>query len=171
MWPIGAGSWALQNELQYLDDHPAVIDGVDRIVLVANSGDFAGPSCWANANTHPVRHLSSAAWQALTRYLLRPTRPPPPPQLGVPRVDVAARLRALTVRLRKPLLVVLYPSRDELRDGSPCGFAVPPVFRMEKLALLCLKRSRRWRADLYRDSIHPTPAGMRVLAGDIAVAL
>ena len=55
VWPIGAGSWALRNELAYLAANPDVIRGADAFVFVLNSGDFQEPSVWVTDATHPRR--------------------------------------------------------------------------------------------------------------------
>lgn len=171
VWPIGAGSWALQNELQYLRDHPAVVDGVDQIVIVSNSGDFGLPSAWANELTHPrMRHWSSA-WQLFRKYVWQPAMPAVPKGLQVRSQDVHGFLSDLAGRVHRPIIVILYPDRAESLNSSRCGFPVPALMDVPNVRLFCIKSSRGWATSLYRDDIHPDANGMRILARLIAVVL
>ena len=53
VWSISAGSWSLLNELIYLENHPEVIQGIDKFIFILNSGDFTRPSSWSCEYTHP----------------------------------------------------------------------------------------------------------------------
>ena len=44
VWPVSAGSWALQNQLAYIHKYPQLLNKVDAVAIVSNSGDFDGPS-------------------------------------------------------------------------------------------------------------------------------
>ena len=75
VWPISAGSWALQNELTYLRQHPDVLQKVDAVAFVSNGGDFDEPSSWASELTHPRSHPFPGLIYLAQKYLLSP-----PPQ-------------------------------------------------------------------------------------------
>lgn len=47
VWPIGAGSWALRNELTWLRQNPEVLEQVKQIMFVLNNGDFDAASSWS----------------------------------------------------------------------------------------------------------------------------
>lgn len=164
VWPIAAGSWALQNELQYLGDHPAVVGGVDQVVIVSNSGDFGPPSAWANELTHPRQRHWSSAWQLFRKYVWPPASPAVPAQLRVAPRDLHAQLAALAARVPRPVIVLLYPNKAEDQNGSRCGFPTPALFKVSNVRLYCLKPARGWTTTAYRDDIHPTPAAMHLLA-------
>ncbi|HEU0045061.1 SGNH/GDSL hydrolase family protein [Sphingomonas sp.] len=171
VWPIGAGSWSLQNELQYLIDNPRVTSGVDQVVLVANSEDFAGPSSWANEITHPKSRHWSAAWQALQRYVFRPETPKASLHLQVPLADPSKQTQLVLRRLRRPLIVVVYPTLREAVTRSSCAFQPPAPLRHQSVRLLCINTAKGWRSDYYRDDIHPTVEGYGRLARIIAASL
>ena len=69
VWPVSAGSWALQNELAYLRTHPDVLQRVDAVAIVSNSGDFGEPSSWASPVTRHIQecicHDEDAGMDAL----------------------------------------------------------------------------------------------------------
>ena len=44
VWPIGAGSWSVANELAYLDANPEVVAGADRLVFIVNYADIQSGS-------------------------------------------------------------------------------------------------------------------------------
>lgn len=171
VWPIGAGSWALQNELQYLQDHPDVVAGVDRVVIVSNSGDFGSPSAWANELTHPRRRHWSSAWQLWLKYAWPSTIPAVPEALRVRPRNVQTQLNDLASRVRRPVIVMIYPNRAEEQNAARCGFAVPAMLRIPKVRIFCVKPARAWTASLYRDEIHPDADGMATLAHLIAAVL
>lgn len=87
VWPIGAGSWGLQNELTYLRDHPEVASSVDEIVFVLNGGDFSGPSMWRSEQTHPRTRPLSALAYLLMKYVSKSEPPETPPDLRVAATD------------------------------------------------------------------------------------
>ena len=172
VWPIAAGSWALQNELQYLIDHPQVVRGVDQVVLVSNSADFNEPSSWANELTHPRQRHWWAAWQLFRKFVWPPEQPPITAPMRVRRLPLQPLLRQALALSHRPWIVMLYPMRAELHDGAPCGFEPPAVLAGVSTRLFCVKRSGAWFDGFYRgDGVHPTPAGTHRLALLIRAAL
>lgn len=179
VWPIGAPSWALQNELQYLRDHPEVVAGADQIVFVLNWLDFGDPSEWKTDQRHPLppppRFLLGEAIMRRVRRLTG-TRPDPvpvrvPDDMRVARRDNFADLMALVARARKPVLLVFYPNRLQTGSADPCGFPLPPVAHVPGVIIRCVKADGAWSPAFYVDDIHPSAQGTRVLAGIIAKAL
>ena len=70
----------------------------------------------------------------------------------------------------KRVLVVLYPDQAELKAPTPHYLAFRQALRSAMdgcCALLEVREDAQWQAHLYRDDIHPTPEGNRVLAAMI----
>jgi hypothetical protein len=177
VWPISAGSWALLNELIYLEMHHSdVVERVQQVVIVSNSGDFAEPSAWRSDLTHPRTRPLSAFLYGLRRYAFPPGEEPAP---AVPQRDWTAewrrRLGDLLARVAAPVAVVLYPDRSEqARPDSYEAHLGGPRAALRQAGvttLVELGADPRWNGSLYRDDIHPTPAGTAILADVVADAL
>ena len=164
VWPISAGSWALQNELEYLRQHPDVASKVDRIIIISNSGDFVEPSYWRSELTHPRKRPWSAALYAIDRYLLHWSKPSSDPHYRVPRRDLGEDLSTLVKSTSTPIFLILYPTKAELDREHRCSFAPPWYRNMRTVRVTCIGDDPRWTADLYSDDIHPTVKGVQVLA-------
>jgi hypothetical protein len=176
VWPIAAGSWGLQNEVTYLEAHSSVVEAVDTIVLVLNSGDFESPSSWTCELSHPTRRPPVALWYLARKYALNEGCPAePPPALKVTRRDPLAMLTDFVGHhAGKRVLVFLYPDKAELADESLLAARldsfVPLLRKTGVRDVISVARDRRWqqRMDYYRDPVHPTPQGNAALAQIIA---
>lgn len=177
VWPISAGSWALLNEVAYLELHRSdVVERVQHIVIVSNSGDFAEPSIWHSDLTHPRARPASAFVYALRRYVLssdEAAAPAPPDRDWT--AQWRRRLADLLGRVAAPTVVVLYPDRSEqvepsLREAHLGGPRVG-LQQAGVKTLVELGADPRWTAALYRDDIHPTVEGTGILADIVADAL
>lgn len=178
VWPIAAGSWALRNELRYLRDHPEVSRSVGHIMLVLNSADFGNASSWSCELTHPRQRPGLAVLYIAQKYIYdwAPCGATPS-ALTVPAGDWRQELRELVedglVRPENTTLV-LYPTRKEVEDPALMRRALES--RRTELSAVMGPRIRfisvgfdpRWKADLYRDDIHPSPQGYEVLAKTLA---
>jgi len=177
IWPISAGSWALVNELNYLEDHPEVVAGSDRIVFVLNGADLGAPSSWRNPLVHPKGRPISALFYYVQKYLLKPQAPPTPAELVVPAEDPFAELSAFLARCACEADFWLYPTKAELFD-TDTGMTTAQM-RVDLIAKARIAPERiklvqeipGWRAEIYKDSIHPTPEGFGLLAEGIAASL
>lgn len=173
VWPISAGSWNLRNELAWLRENPEVPSQVDRVLFVVNSEDFGEASSWSCETTHPRTQPAVALWYLFNKYVyLFEKCGRVPAGLQVPPGDLSAELRSFLAAHGEKTMFVLYPARAEAE--SP---ALAQAHFASALALLTssgvhkvfqLAGNEFWRTDLYRDDIHPTPEGNRVLAGILA---
>ncbi|GGH51939.1 hypothetical protein GVY41_07950 [Frigidibacter albus] len=177
VWPISAGSWSLVNELNYLEDHPEVVAGSDRIVFVLNSGDFSSPSSWRDELYHPRGRPVSALYYYAQKYLLKPQAPPTPAELVVPAEDPFAKLATFLATCSCEADFWLYPTKAELEDSTGAPAVVDMGVDLTTRAGAAPERVHLvqdisgWDPDLYKDTIHPTPAGFGVLAQGIAATL
>lgn len=177
VWPIGAGSWSINNELTWLTQHPEVVRQMDDIVFVLNSADLEDhSSSWRCETTHPRQH----PWSVLVYQAMKQKRweacADIPPGLAVP--DRSWRT-ALTSWMQSPPVqgkrvhFILYPTVDELRSGARP--VLPSMQRkLQELGLddaVDIGSSADWHQDLYQDGIHPKPIGNEVLARLITLHL
>lgn len=172
VWPISAGSWALRNELIYLGDHPEVVAGVDRIVFVLNSGDFAEASSWACETTHPRSRPVLLTFYLFRKYVYGwPPCGTPHPDLTVPPGDWKPEIAAFFAHTTKEVAIFLYPNKAESGDTAQRerelemhAAALMAGAGAKPIRIYSIGRDRRWQANYYRDDIHPTVDGIRVLA-------
>ncbi|PZP34345.1 MAG: hypothetical protein DI603_05130 [Roseateles depolymerans] len=179
VWPIAAGSWGLQNELTYLNQYPEVVQQVDQIVFVSNSGDFDRPSSWTCEMTHPRERPRVAMLYLLQKYVFKtPCPAEPPPGLAVtPRDPLQMLAEFAREHPGKPLKFVLYPDREE------CELPALRQTRLERFKPLLLASGATevhslgefagWKncASIYKDGIHPLPEGFGLLATFIRKSL
>jgi hypothetical protein len=164
VWPISAGSWGLQNQLTYLADHPQVVSRVDRVALVLNSMDFSKPSSFSSDLTHPRNAPFPALSYVLNRYVIRPTAGAPPPEFEVAAKDPIEMLSAFA--RKQPVDIFLYPTVDQLDQG--CQWTPDALRTMPGVTLYCIDTVTGWRRSGYRDEIHPSAAGNKVLGSIMA---
>jgi hypothetical protein len=176
VWPISAGSWGLQNELTWLNAHWDVVEGVDHLIFVLNSGDLGAPSSWKSELTHPRRRPIFAVWYMLQKYVIRPRLPASlapntPRELLVYPVDSVELFAQFAEKYGEPLDVWLYPSKPQfLRGGVRATEIIEMVNslagdgRNPNVRLHVVEGDVEWSADLYRDIIHPTVEGNQILA-------
>ena len=178
VWPISAGSWALRNELAYLRLHPEVARGVAGFVFVLNSGDFGEPSSWSCEQTHPRMRPAVLSVYLFQKYVYNWAPCGTVPQaLKMPPGDWKNDLRAFATSdpaQGKPISFILYPDQAESKDARLLRARLE-VHGAELLAqagpaasVYSVGRDLRWRSDFYKDDIHPTPDGMKVLADIIS---
>lgn len=169
VWPISAGSWALQNELTYLRLHPQVLDKVDAVAIISNSGDFGQPSSWASDLTHPLHRPFPASLYLAKKYIIHPDATVAP-EMKVAARDWRADLHGFSLSFHKPIFVFMYPNRAELRDGSKIEtqlYAKIPLMQAQaggEARIFRVAEASQWNEELYRDAVHPSGAGNAVLA-------
>ena len=75
------------------------------------------------------------------------------------------------------VIAFLYPDRPQSQDEAlmrdQLEIMAPPLRQAAVKEVHLVGRDPRWqgRADVYRDGIHPSPAGVEMLAGIIATGL
>jgi hypothetical protein len=168
VWSVSAGSWAIVNELNYLEDHPEVVKRVDRLVFVVNEGDFGTPSSWRSPYTHPREKPISAFFYLLNKYVLKPDIAPTPESLLVAAEGPIEKLQNFLSVCECSVDFWVYPTRAEVNgkktelstgDMVAALQRVLPDNRIHKVIDL-----EGWSDAIYKDSIHPLPEGFRILA-------
>lgn len=174
-WPISAGSWALLNEIRYLQQHPEVLQRIDEFEFVVNSADFDQASSWACEVTHPREHPKIMVPYLFEKYLLK--REPcgvTPQVLQVNHADwrvELAKIMKSPAAIGKPVTFWLYPTQAESRDAlmrknklERQAVEILSAMHGAPVQILSLARHPNWSSVQYMDAIHPTADGTRVMA-------
>jgi len=174
VWSVGAGSWAVLNELTWLKRHVNVSSGMAQIVWLINSEDLDARSQWSSEFTHPTHH---PLWlggylvsKAMADHGWWPASSLPAKQ--VHDVDAKAALTAYCSELRVAggarIHLVFYPDAAELAAGSnvpnKVANTLAEVAGKTGAVFHDLRRHPQWKGSDYKDAIHPSPAGNRRLA-------
>lgn len=177
IWPISAGSWSLRNELTYLKNHPEVLRKIDNFIFVLNSEDFQQASSWGCEVTHPRSYPISSAFYVFTKYVynFNPCNGITP-ELAVESGDWKQEVKDFIANKDvqgKPVSFFLYPKKTEAIDAllSTSDLEVyAPYLKQENnenIRVFSVARDIRWSSNFYRDEIHPTVEGTKVLASII----
>lgn len=153
VWPVGAGSWGIQNELRWLKLNP---DHAPTVVFVLNSRDFGPPSVAQGEYAQPTRKPLSILAYTLGQKIDHT------PALDPPENDAfAAPLAQFLAGSPGRVVYVLHQRKGEafpftlLRQhagrGSVCETSLPDA--------------------LYMDAIHPKAAGYAELSRQIGECL
>lgn len=171
IWPISAGSWAMQNELTYLRQHPAILEKMDAIAVVSNSGDFEIPSSWASDLTHPLHHPFPGLIYLARKYVFYPTIPPKIElEMQVAFRDWQYDLQELSKTFKKPIFIFMYPTKAELHDRVKMEILLDskiPLIQKnlgEAAKIHKVVSDSSWKETLYRDDVHPSGIGNLVLS-------
>jgi len=180
VWPISAGSWSLRNELKYLKLHPEVTQAIDQFIFVSNNGDFDEASSWSCERTHPRSHPLWATLYVFKKYVWDwEACGQIPSNLAFPKGSWKPELREFLgseEARNKPVIFVFYPDKEEAEgkktlvglESHSAEILTQGSASNAKIAIFSVARDARWKSTYYRDGIHPTVEGTRVLAEIIA---
>ena len=169
VWPVAAGGWALENELQMLNANPDLLR-VPTIVWVSNTGDFGAENAWTNPVQYPSHHPISALLYGLRRTVLKPRDVVDSPSGPDATRRWQADLRRFLNEYHGRIIWVLYPKKSELGQRSSKFDGLLQILG-RRAVIVEPGLAGGWGPDNYRDPIHPNAEGDRVLAGLIAKAL
>lgn len=174
-WPISAGSWALLNEIRYLQHHPEVVSQFNEFEFIVNSEDFGQASSWACETTHPRNRPSFALVYLIQKYLIK-LEPCgiPPDHLMVSPGDWQEELRTVlntSVIRGKRVTIWLYPTLNETKDVrlrisrlESNTLSLSNAMTGVSYHIYSLARHPRWREVEYADDIHPSAKGIKTMA-------
>lgn len=180
VWPVSAGSWSLRNELKYLQLHPDVAQGSDEFIFVTNNGDFDKASSWSCDRNHPRQHPIWATLFVFRKYIFDwDSCDSTPKQLLLSEGDWKLELQQffMSEQVReKSVKFILYPDRDEVSGKRAIAdlelrgidITLQSKYSRARVSVYSVFRDSRWTIDQYRDGIHPTIDGTRILAEIIA---
>jgi len=176
VWPVSAGSWSLRNQLKYFKIHPDVAESADQFIFVLNSADFDEAASWSCEKSHPLSRPTWATLFAFRKYVWDWKEcGGVPTNLLVPSGDWKVELRDFLLNNAlqgKQVLVVLYPTKNEVEtvdslyalEAHTQEFVAASAGTGVAVTVFSLGRYARWSTGLYRDEIHPSVEGTRVLA-------
>ncbi len=161
VWPLGAGSWSLSNEIRFLE-REKTLEGMDCAVFVVNSGDIAPPSAWDNEYIHPTREPTS-----YLRYILWKLVDEKFASSNQKSITLSGDLEGESDTFVKkhdiPIAVIGYDT--EPNTNSKCQWA-PNWLKVENFS--CLSARQIIGESGMVDRIHPNAVGNRKLARSIA---
>lgn len=175
IWPISAGSWALQNELTWLETHPEVLSQIDKIYFVLNKGDFLAPSSWKCETTHPLEKPVFSLGFLIKKYIWDwsncSIKESPFPVLDD---DWRPRLKSFMARpdVKKiKVIFYLYPNKEDVLNKDvfySWGKVAKNELNLAGAANVILLFEKDVLPDnFFLDEIHPSVYGMSVLAREL----
>jgi len=177
VWPISAGSWAMRNELIYLNSNPDVVNNIDTFIFVWNSGDFEQASSWSCDITHPKHPPISAFLYAFQKYIYsyKKCNGEIKPEHLVAGGDWHTELKAFinsAEMKNKRVVAYLYPDINEQKDTNlmhkMLDSHINEIHEAGIKDVISIGHDPRWGLSNYRDGIHPSGKGNKVLADIIA---
>ena len=141
-----------------------------------NNGDFDEASSWSCEATHPLNRPKVALWYLFNKYVYAFDQcGSVPADLQVPAGNLEAELEAFLAVYGSKTIFVLYPDREEAQYPAKAlgHFAKAQALFTSTGAskVVSLAGDACWRIEHYKDGIHPTPEGNRVLAGILATVI
>lgn len=186
VWSVAAGGWSTVNEMRFLQSNPDVMAGTDFFIWEVMAGQMGGLQPWLEETQHPTARPWWATGYVVRKALIQ--------RFGA--VGSAASVAVLSdmerhyaefeqvlgrltaVASRRPAgLIFLYPDQAQLelaRAGREWMDDRPRIEQLvirHGLVLLDVAKNPRWTSALYKDGVHPTVEGNRILAGLLADAL
>jgi len=177
VWPISAGSWGIRNELIYLNSNPYVVKNIDTFIFVWNSGDFDKASSWSCELTHPTHPPISAFLYTFQKYVYSYEKCTGEIESKylVPSGDWHEELKAFinsSAMKNKKVIAFLYPDINEQKDANlmkkMLDSHINEIHEAGIKDVVSIGHDPRWGLNNYRDSIHSSGQGNRVLADIIA---
>lgn len=167
--PLSAGSWSIENELRAVRISPDLLN-MGTIILVSNSGDFGEPSAWQSERTHPTNRPVSHLLYAANKKLNPVSEATDAVVTPAATAQWQNSLRSFLKSYKGKFVWIIYPTKNQMRVGST-AFDQAKAIVKNRGVIVDISRDPRWNVSLYRDSIHPSVEGNRVLSQIITGAL
>ena len=186
VWPVAAGGWSTVNEMRFLQANPDVVAGTDFFIWELMAGQMDGLQPWVEETQHPTQRPWWATGYVVRKALIQrfgwtgsvasETLPSDVERHYSEFDQMLGRLASAAGR-RPAGLILLYPDQAQLEQARAGREWMDDRVRIERLAarygvvLLDVAQSPRWTGALYKDGVHPTVGGNRILAGLLADTL
>lgn len=186
VWPVAAGGWSTVNETRFLQANPDVVKSTSFFIWELMAWQMDGLQPWREETQHPTRRPWWVTGYVARKALLQrfgwggagpsPAVPSDKERHFAEFEQMLARLASASSR-RPAGMIFLYPDEAQLGLARAGHDWMDDRHRVEQLAgryglvLLDVAQSPRWTSALYKDGVHPTVEGNRVLAGLLADAL
>ncbi len=184
VWPIAVGGWNQPNEIAYLRLHPEIVSEASYVAWEYMSGGLARATPWRGEYVFPSHKPTYATWYVLCRYVLPRFLPAylvselPATGDAEPAniMEFERRLQTLTIAIKKVRsgIIWLYPNSAQVGIAERGEEWLPERAKIEELAksyglrVVDVAARTEWSRTFYRDGVHPTVEGNKVLAGILA---
>lgn len=185
VWPVAAGGWSTVNEMRFLQAHSDVAAAAEVVVWELMAGQMESVHAWRDSTQHPTRRPWWATGHVARKVMVQRfgwAVSPSAVASGNAYLHFAEFERLLArwaVAAPAPPagMLVLYPDQQQLEQARQGREWMEERLRLEQMALrlgllvVDVARDSRWTSALYKDGVHPTVEGNRVLATLLAEAL
>lgn len=186
VWSVAAGGWSTVNEMRFLQANPDVVAGTDFFIWELMAGQLGALQPWVEETQHPTQRPWWATGYVVRKALIQRfggtgsvAARPVPSDVERHYAEFDQMLgRLASAAARRPAgLIFLYPDQAQLEQARAGREWMEDRVRIEQLAarygvvLLDVAQSPRWTGALYKDGVHPTVEGNRILAGLLADTL
>jgi hypothetical protein len=186
VWPIAIGGWSNVNEVMYLERNADVAASCNFFIWEYMAGGLSELSKSRGDLLTPTHPPWFASWYVTRRYILPryfdfgDSELPP---TGLPNPENLAMLEAMAGRLSAHSrfavhgIIFLYPESDRLelarlgREWLPERPQIEALAQRHNLLVIDIAQQRDWNQTLYRDAVHPSAEGNRVLGQILAEAV
>jgi hypothetical protein len=180
VWSIGAGGWTNVNEMGFLEKNPDIVRNADFVVIEYMEGGLARASQRAGETIFPAHRPVLLSIYLFERYFLPYLKGGAPvndsgalPPVGSPDPVQLERFKRFVDAATKTskVLIFLYPGPSALINKERWRQVVAPAVAIcESLAIKCvdIAAQKSWTANLYKDGLHPTVEGNKILADILA---
>lgn len=180
VWSVAAGGWSNVNEMAYLDKNADVLRNSDIVVIEYMEGGLSGPTPWAGETIFPAHKPALLSVYLFQKYIvpflqglqpvndagaLPPVGDPDPAQLE--KFSQFIAMAAKTSRV----FIFLYPDEKSLSAKERWRQIAAPIMdlcKAHQVTCIDIAQQPAWRANLYKEGIHPTIEGNKVLAQILA---
>lgn len=179
---IGAlGGWSLYNEMQFIRKNINVARQADLLVIQYDNGDLSNLSkASLNSVVHPTKKPQLATYYYLEKYIYpklisktNASELPPIPEKVSSSGDWEKELLEISKNTNGKILFVLYPDKKALADKDLWEQQTYHIKgfidnNRDKFDYIDIAKVPKWNSQLYRDGIHPSTDGNKVIANVIA---
>jgi len=186
VWPIAAGGWSTVNEMRFLQANPDVVAASGFVIWEVMAGQMDGVHPWREETQHPTRRPWWATGYVVRKALLQRFGGGTGASMAAATdpTDHHAEFEAMLGRLTSSAasnlpsgLIFLYPDQRQLEQAHAGREWMDDRARIEQaamrhgVAVVDVAQSPRWSTAMYKDGVHPTPEGNRVLVAVLEDAL